>query len=88
MGPFHIQEIVSPVAYELDLPLGWWIHLVFHISKLKRYICTKEFLREIELRPPLLLDDTPEYEVEEVLQYQSTSAPSSIFGVLERVSTH
>ena len=54
VGPFRIQKIVSPIAFGLDLSLGWRIHLVFHISKLKRYICSEEFLREIELPPPIL----------------------------------
>ena len=28
LGPFRIQKTVSPVAYGLDLPPGWRIHLV------------------------------------------------------------
>ena len=46
--PFRIQKIVSPVAFGLDLPPGWQIHLVFHVNKLKHYICSEEFLREVK----------------------------------------
>ena len=46
VGPFHIQKIVSLVAFGLELLLGWQIHPVFHISKLKRHIRSEEFLRE------------------------------------------
>ena len=64
VGSFCIQKIVSLVAYGLDLPLGWWIHPVFHICKLKCYIWSEEFLRELEPRPPMLVGNILEYDVE------------------------
>jgi hypothetical protein len=36
-GPFTITKQVSPVAYKLDLPMGWTIHDVFHASLLTPY---------------------------------------------------
>ena len=39
-GPFKIVHVVSPVAYELELPKHWKIHLVFHASLLTPYIET------------------------------------------------
>ena len=72
VGPFCIQKIVSPIAFGLDLPLGWWIHPVFHTSKLKRYIRSEEFLREVEPPSPVLVGDTLEYEVEGILRHQGT----------------
>ena len=54
-GPFCIQKLVSPVAFGLDLLQGWQIHLIFHASKLKCYISSEEFLREVKLPPPVLV---------------------------------
>ena len=67
VGPFHITREISPVAYGLDLPLGWRIHPVFHVSKLKCYIYSEEFLQEVEPPPLVLVGDTLEYEVEGIL---------------------
>ena len=36
-GPFHIIKVISPVAYQLALPLSWGIHDVFHASLLLPY---------------------------------------------------
>jgi len=36
-GPFRISKVVSPVAYQLVLPLSWGIHNVFHASLLLPY---------------------------------------------------
>ena len=35
--PFSVAKVISPVAYWLNLPPTWRIHLVVHVSKLKRY---------------------------------------------------
>ena len=67
VGPFRIKKLVSPVAFGLDLPRGWQIHLVFHVSKLKRYIPSEEILRDVELLPLVIVGDTLEYEVEGIL---------------------
>ena len=70
VGPFSITQEISPVAYGLDLPSGWKIHPVSHFSKLKHYIRSEEFLREVEPSPPVLVGDTLEYEVEGILRHQ------------------
>ena len=42
MGPFEIIRKVSPLAYELDLPVNFRCHPIFHVSvkdlHLKMYI--------------------------------------------------
>ena len=40
-GPFKITKIISPVAYQLQLPHQWNIHLVFHASLLTPYVKTE-----------------------------------------------
>ena len=74
VGPFRITREVSPVAFGLDLPPGWRIHPVFHVSKLKRYIRLGEFLREVEPPPLVLVGDALEYEVEGILRHQGKGA--------------
>ena len=36
IGPYQVAKVISLVVYGLDLPPAWWIHLVFHVSNLKR----------------------------------------------------
>ena len=65
---------MSPIAFGLDLPPDWRIHPVFHVSKLKCYIRSEEFLREVEPPSPVLVRDTLEYEVKGILWHQGTDA--------------
>ena len=37
-GPWKIIKKLSDVAYRLELPPSYFAHLVFHVSKLKKYI--------------------------------------------------
>ena len=62
--------MVSLVAYKVNLPLGWQIHPVFHIDRLKRYVRSEEFLWEVEPPPPILVEDHLEYEVEDLIWHR------------------
>ena len=37
VGPFRVVELVGPVAVRLELPEGWKIHDVFHVSLIRPY---------------------------------------------------
>jgi hypothetical protein len=37
-GPFEILEIFGPVAYMIAFPSSMFVHIVFHVSLLKKYI--------------------------------------------------
>ena len=36
-GPFKILNVISPIAFKLDLPISWTIHPVFHLSSYPLY---------------------------------------------------
>ena len=62
--------MISQVAYGLDLPPTWWIHLVIHVSNLKRFHRSKEFQREERPPSPVVVDGEEEYEVEVILRHK------------------
>jgi hypothetical protein len=75
IGPFQIKRVVSPVAYELELPSSMLIHPVFHASKLKVFKSSENVYpgRDSELtkRPPPELineDGEAEWKVEKILK--------------------
>jgi Chromo (CHRromatin Organisation MOdifier) domain len=71
-GPFHINKVISPCVYRLNLPNHWKIHNVFYASLLSPYTETPEHSPNYPEPPPELIDDQPEYEVEQVLGSQHT----------------
>src|SRR6267142_6381196 len=64
MGPFRINKVVSPVAYQLALPVAWRIHDVFHASLLSPYHETQAHGPNFSQPPLDLIDGEEEYEVE------------------------
>ena len=74
IGPYRVTKVISPVAYGLDLPPAWWIHLVFHVSNLQRSQRSKESQREE--RPPssIVVNGEEEYEVEAILRHKGKGA--------------
>jgi len=69
-GPFRINKIISPIAYQLALPLSWGIHNVFHASLLLPYKETTVHGPNFERPPPDLIEDAEEYEVEMIVNHQ------------------
>jgi len=69
-GPFRVSKIISPVAYQLTLPLSWGIHNVFHASLLLPYRETAAHGPNFERPPPDLIEGAEEYEVEAVLNHR------------------
>jgi hypothetical protein len=68
-GPFKIIREVSPMAYQLKLPMTWGIHDVFHASLLLPYHETTQHGPNFS-QPPLDLIGEAEYEVEAIWNHQ------------------
>jgi len=65
-GPFTIMKLISPVALQLDLPVSWNIHPVFHNNLLTPYIKTNAHSPNFTGPPPDLINGEAEYEVEAI----------------------
>jgi hypothetical protein len=65
-GPFEIEEVRSPVVYQLKLPPQWNIHPVFHASLLMPYIETNEHGANYMRPPPDVIKGEEQYEVEAI----------------------
>ena len=66
-GPFKITKVLSPITYQLQLPLSWKIHDVFHVDLLTPYKETNIHGPNFIKPPPDLIDGEEEYEVEAIL---------------------
>ena len=69
-GPFKISRVISPVAYQLDLPPSWTIHNVFHAGLLSPYHETKQYGANFPRPPPDVIDGEEEYEVEAIRNHR------------------
>lgn len=80
IGPFPIQRVVGPNAYQLELPSSLQIHPVLNISRLKEYRDGFEAFParpQPHPRPPpetVEEDGSEEYEVEKILARRGTGA--------------
>jgi len=69
-GPFKIIKEISPVVYQLALPLTWKIHDTFHASLLSPYHKTTAYSPNFSQPPPELINDEEQYEVEQICNHR------------------
>ena len=69
-SPFQITQVISSVVYQLGIPQHWCIHNLFHISLLSPYIETQTYGSNFKELPPDLVEEQPEWEVQEILDLQ------------------
>jgi len=69
-GPFKIIKEISPVVYQLTLPLTWKIYDTFHASLLLPYCKTTAYGPNFSWPPPDLINDEEQYEVEQICNHQ------------------
>jgi hypothetical protein len=86
-GPFLIKKVLSPITYQLTLPLTWKIHDVFHVDLLTPYIETDFHGPNYTRPPPDLINEEEEYEVEQVIVIKMSweRAQSTIPCQVERI---
>src|SRR6202012_5992208 len=69
-GPFKVKQVMSPVNYQLELPIQWTIHPMFHTDLLMPYQETEMHGENYSHPAPKLIDDQEEYEVEHIIDSQ------------------
>jgi hypothetical protein len=67
LGPFTITKVVSPYAYQLELPASMRIHPVFHVNLLRPVAENPLPGQRQEPPPPVEVEGLEEWEVEEIL---------------------
>jgi hypothetical protein len=65
--PFLIVRVLSPITYELCLPVQWKLHPVFHVDLLMPYRETEFHGANYDKPPPDLINREEEYEVEQII---------------------
>jgi hypothetical protein len=66
-GPFPIIRVLSPITYELCLPVQWKLHPMFHVDLLTPYHETEFHGANYDKPPPDLINGEEEYEVERIV---------------------
>ena len=69
-GPFKITKVLSAIMYQLELPVKWKLHPMFHVDLLTPYRETVFHSANYNKPPPDLIDGEEEYKVEHVVSSQ------------------
>lgn len=72
-GPFKVSQKVSDTAYRLDLPDGWTIHNVFHVSCLIPVRQDTIPGRRQDPPPPVMVEGEQQQEIERLLKQRKTA---------------
>src|SRR6266436_352301 len=70
LGPFKITKEISPVAYQLALPINWRIHNIFHASLINPYHKMAEHGPNFTRPPPNLIKGEEEFKVERIVAHR------------------
>jgi hypothetical protein len=66
LGPYEVKRVVSPYAYELELPVRLKIHPVHHVSLLDPIVDDPLPGQEVTSPPPVEVEGDQEYQVARV----------------------
>ena len=69
-GPFKISRVVSPVAYQLELPNQWQIHPIFHVTLLLPYKEMEQHGPNFICPLPDIIGGEEQYEVEAIWDHR------------------
>ena len=69
-GPFEIEEVLGPVAYQLKLPNTWKVHNVFHAVLLKPYQENEVYGENFPTLPLEIINGEEVYQVEMILKHR------------------
>src|SRR6266403_665187 len=70
LGPFKITKEISPVAYQLALPINWRIHNIFHASLINPYHKMAVHGPNFTRPPPNLIKEEEEFKVERIVAHR------------------
>lgn len=79
IGPFEISAKINDNAYRLKLPVRYKIHRVFNVSKLLPAVHNRFSSTMPSEPPPELVDESWEYEVEEILDSRKSRGKLQYF---------
>jgi hypothetical protein len=77
-GPFTIVKKILDVVFQLKLPHQWKIHNIFHASLLTPYIETELHGRNYPEPPPEVIEEDPEFEVEQIIGSRRVGTKKSL----------